>query len=194
MRRQLIVIAAVFLGVPAVLVLTLWGLAAKWEADALQQEKECCWPEGATFTWTSRLIGIRAPETATDRRAGYKVGQRLDSALLVFTLPTKEADAYFARLLPEGERMTEVQPPVDMDHQPFDGFRHFGLPEPETISQGMRRSSFCPDSGTFPGGEKVHYCVTVHAHAYAPGSTRIYVKSTIEPSVTPPPAAPAAGG
>ncbi|MGH3309893.1 MAG: hypothetical protein ACRDP3_04810 [Streptomyces sp.] len=66
-------------------------------------------------------------------------------------------------------------------------FAHLDLPEPETVAERMRKSDFCPEGLAAPEGKDLNYCVHLFAHEFTPGSTRIYVRSTIEPGVTPPP-------
>ncbi|WP_254667839.1 hypothetical protein [Streptomyces griseus] len=157
-------------------------------SDLLDKEMTCCWEDGATPAWMSDRMGIRIPGTASDRRAGYKVGERHDTGLLSFVLPTAEAETYTGRLIPDGTEMIKNIHPEEKDYRPAAAFGHLGLAEPETPVQGLRRISLCPDDLATPEGRYLRRCVDLFAHEFTPGTTRIYVRSTIEPSVTPPPA------
>ncbi|MFF3837590.1 hypothetical protein [Streptomyces sp. NPDC001930] len=115
-----------------------------------------------------------------------KVGERYDTGLLSFTLPTREAKEYLAPLTPEGARMIRNAEPEPAGHRPAAGFTHLGLPEPETLVDGMLTGGFCPDNVDSPDAEHLAHCVKVFSHEYAPGTTRIHLRSTIEPGLTPP--------
>lgn len=84
--------------------------------------------------------------------------------------------------------MIDNSHPKAKDYRPAAAFGHLALPEPETFVQGLRKTSLCPDDLTTPEGKYLQRCVDLFAHEFTPGTTRIYVRSTIEPSVTPPPA------
>ncbi|MFI1185075.1 hypothetical protein [Streptomyces californicus] len=157
-------------------------------SDLTDQEMTCCWEDGATPAWMSGRLGIRIPEGASDRRAGYKVGQRFDTGLLSFVLPSEEAEAYTGRLIEKGTVMSGNRHPEEKDFRPAAAFGHLGLPEPETFVQGLRMTSLCPDDLESPEGTYLQRCVDLFAHEFTAGTTRIYIGSTIEPSVTPPPA------
>ncbi|GAA2946162.1 hypothetical protein ACFPN0_23190 [Kitasatospora cinereorecta] len=135
-----------------------------------------------------RALGIRIPATASDRRAGYKVGERYDTGLLSFVLPADDAETYTGRLIEDGTEMIKNFHPEEKDYRPAAAFGHLGLPEPETFVQGLRTISLCPDDLATSEGKYLQRCVDLFAHEFTPGTTRIYVRSTIEPSVTPPPA------
>ncbi|WP_406277498.1 hypothetical protein [Embleya sp. NBC_00896] len=185
--RRAVVILGIVTGVLAVVVTAFaFFVDHALSADA-DHEQTCCWKDGATPAWTSELIGVGVPETATDRRAGYKTGSRYDVALLAFTLPEPEADAYLLPLNPKGTRMIPNLHPEAKDYRPAAGFAHLGLPEPETLLQGLREGGLCPGDVTSPHGKNVQYCVDLFAHTLETGQTRIYIRSTIEPGVTPPP-------
>ncbi|WP_254667840.1 hypothetical protein [Streptomyces griseus] len=77
------------------------------------------------------------------------------------------------------------------DYRPAAAFGHLGLPEPEMFVKGLRRTSLCPDDLATPQGRYLRRCVDLFAHEFTPGTKRIYVRSTIEPPVTPPPASKA---
>ncbi|PVC97259.1 hypothetical protein [Streptomyces sp. CS147] len=151
-------------------------------------EMTCCWEDGATPTWMSDQLGIRIPERASDRRAGYKVGQRYDTGLLSFVLPSEEAETYTGRLIEKDTVMIENSHPKEKGYRPAAAFGHLGLPEPEAFVQGLRKASLCPDDLASPEGKYLQRCIDLFAHEFTPGTTRIYVRSTIEPSVAPPPA------
>ncbi|MEU1228461.1 hypothetical protein [Streptomyces sp. NPDC005828] len=187
LRRRLLVAAAGVVGVVVVAVGAFYLLADKWLSDSAREEKDCCWEAGATPSWMSEQIGLRVPENAADRRAGYKVGERYDTGLLSFTLPALEAKAYLAPLTPKGARMIRNLEPEPANYRPAAGFAHLGLPEPETLVDGMLMGGFCPDNVDSPDAEHLSYCVKVFSHEYTPGTTRIYLRSTIEPGLTPPP-------
>ncbi|MGW8351907.1 hypothetical protein [Streptomyces wedmorensis] len=162
-------------------------LAATWLSDSATKAKDCCWEAGATPAWMSDQIGLRIPAKATDRRAGYKVGDRYDTGLLSFTLPTPDAKAYLAPLTPTGARMIPNLEPEPPDYRPAAGFTHLGLPEPETLVTGTLMGGFCPDTVRSPDAEHLAYCVQVFSHEHTPGTTRLYLRSTIEPGLTSPP-------
>jgi len=135
----------------------------------------------------SGRLGTRVPEGASDRRAGYEVGQRYDTGLLPFVLPSEEAETYTGRLIQKGTVMIENSHPKEKGYRPAAAFGHLGLPEPETFVQGLRKTSLCPDDLATPEGTYLQRRVDLFAHDFTPGTTRIYVRSTIEPSVRPPP-------
>ncbi|WP_405190096.1 hypothetical protein OG473_11875 [Streptomyces anulatus] len=160
-------------------------------SDLADQEMTCCWEDGATPAWMSDQLGIRIPEGASDRRSGYKTGQRYDTGLLSFVLPNEEAERYTGRLIRNGTEMIGNSHPEEKGYRPAAAFGHLGLPEPETFVQGLRKSSLCPDGLASPEGKYLQRCVDLFAHEFTPGTTRIYVRSTIEPSITPPAASKA---
>ncbi|MFF5924367.1 hypothetical protein ACFY8C_39765 [Streptomyces flavochromogenes] len=115
-------------------------------SDHVNQEEGCWWSSGVTPAWMCEQIGIGVPAEASDRRAGYRTGERYDVGLLAFTLPTKDADAY---LLPSRPEETEMIPNL---HPQQKGY--------------------------------------LFAQPLESVRTRVYIRSTIEPGVTPPPAVP----
>ncbi|MFD4689578.1 hypothetical protein [Streptomyces sp. NPDC058463] len=191
-RRRRMSVAVVVVSVLLACVAAAIGLvscaADDVSSDLSDQEMTCCWEDGATPAWMSGRLGIRIPDAASDRRAGYKTGQRYDTGLLSFVLPSEEAETYTGRLIQTGTKMIGNSHPKEKGYRPAAAFRHLGLPEPETLVQGLRKSSLCPDDLATPEGKYLQRCVDLFAHEFAPGTTRIYVRSTIEPSVTPPPA------
>ncbi|WP_239008670.1 hypothetical protein [Streptomyces sp. Tue 6075] len=194
-RRRRVPVAVVVVAVFLACVATAIGVVS-WVADdassnLTDQEMRCCWEEGATPAWMSNQLGIRIPEGASDRRSGYKTGQRYDTGLLAFVLPSEDAERYTGRLIRSGTEMIGNLHPEEKGYRPAAAFGHLGLPEPETFVQGLRKASLCPDDLASPEGKYLQRCVDVFAHEFTPGTTRIYVRSTIEPSITPPAASKA---
>lgn len=189
LSRRLLITLGVLASIVAAGVLALTWLSAKVDSDLTKQENECCWKDGATFAWTSDAMGVRVPQEAAARRAGYKVGMRYDSGLLAFTLPSAQAEKYLEALNPSGAVTIENLHPEDKDYKPAAGFRHLGLPEPETFD-AMRLGGLCSGDVESPEGKDVNYCIDLFAHEVKPGATQIYMRSTIEPGLTPPPATP----
>ncbi|MEU5610156.1 hypothetical protein AB0H03_15705 [Streptomyces sparsogenes] len=186
MRHRLLVAGGAVLAAVAAAVAAFAFLGSDALSDRAEQDRKCCWKRGATPGWMSGTMGLRIPAGASDRRAGYKAGSRYDVGLLAFTLPSREADAYLSRLVPEDEEMVANLHPERKGYEPMAPFGHLGLPEPETLVKGARRIDLCPDGLTSPEGKRLRYCVDLFAHEFTPGSTRVYVRSTIEPGVTPP--------
>ncbi|WP_435598960.1 hypothetical protein [Streptomyces anulatus] len=183
-----VVVVVVFLACVATAIGVVSWVADDVSSDLTDQEMTCCWEDGATPAWMSGQLGIRIPEGASDRRSGYKTGQRYDTGLLAFVLPAEEAERYTGRLIRSGTEMIGNSHPEEKDYRPAAAFGHLGLPEPETFVQGLRMASLCPDDLASPEGKYLQRCVDLFAHEFTPGTTRIYVRSTIEPSITPPPA------
>ncbi|MFD4033744.1 hypothetical protein ACFWVP_25345 [Streptomyces sp. NPDC058637] len=193
-RRRMpvaVVVLSVLLACAAATIGVVSCVTEKVSSDLLDKEMTCCWEDGATPAWMSDRMGIRIPATASDRRAGYKVGERYDTGLLSFVLPADDAETYTGRLIEDGTKMIDNSHPEPKDYRPAAAFDHLGLPEPETFVKGLRKTSLCPDDLATPEGEYLQRCVDLFAHEFTPGTTRIYVRATIEPSVTPPPASDA---
>ncbi|MFH9760071.1 hypothetical protein ACH4MJ_08925 [Streptomyces anulatus] len=193
-RRRMPVAVVVLLGLLACVAATIGVVSCAADdvsSDLAYQEMTCCWEDGATPDWMSDQLGIRIPEGASDRRSGYKTGQRYDTGLLSFVLPSEDAERYTGRLIRNGTEMIENSHPEEKGYRPAAAFGHLGLPEPETFVQGLRKSSLCPDDLASPEGKYLQRCVDLFAHEFTPGTTRIYVRSTIEPSITPPAASKA---
>ncbi|MFJ1593298.1 hypothetical protein ACIOD0_24100 [Kitasatospora albolonga] len=182
------VVALVLVGCVAAAIGVVSCAADDVSSDLADQEMTCCWEDGATPAWMSGRLGIRVPEGASDHRAGYKVGQRYDTGLLSFVLPSEEAETYTGRLVEKDTVMIENSHPKEQGYRPAAAFGHLGLPEPETIVRNLRMTSLCPDDLASPEGTYLQRCIDLFAHEFTPGTTRIYIRSTIEPSVTPPPA------
>lgn len=190
-RRRPLAVAVIVSAILACVAATIGVVSCAADdvsSDLADQEMTCCWEDGATPTWMSDQLGIRIPERASDRRAGYKVGQRYDTGLLSFVLPSEEAETYTGRLIEKDTVMIENSHPKEKGYRPAAAFGHLGLSEPETFVQGLRKASLCPDDRASPEGKYLQRCINLFAHEFTPGTTRIYVRSTIEPSVTPPPA------
>ncbi|MFE9388084.1 hypothetical protein [Streptomyces sp. NPDC006784] len=185
-RLALMFGAAVVGGVTA-LVVAMSLLTDAVESDQIEQEEKCCWKKGTTPASLSRKLGVRIPDEAADRRAAFKIGSRYDTALLSFTLPTGEVKKYVATMKPSGEELISNQHPEKADYRPMAPFRRLHLPEPETLTKGLRMTSLCPGSAPLgeaaqepPGLKRLNYCIRLFAHEYAPGTTRLYIKSDIE--------------
>ena len=190
-RRRMpvtVIVLSVLLACAAATIGVVSCVTEKVSSDLLDKEMTCCWEDGATPAWMSDQMGIRIPATASDRRASYKVGERYDTGLLSFVLPADDAETYTGRLIEDGTEMIKNFHPEKKDYRPAAAFGHLGLVEPETLVQGLRRISLCPDDLATPEGQYLQRCVDLFAHEFTPGTTRIYIRSTIEPSVTPPPA------
>ncbi|MET9654731.1 hypothetical protein ABZZ44_31275 [Streptomyces sp. NPDC006460] len=193
--RRAAVVVAVLLAVAGAVVVSFALLADRWLSGSAASEKECCWAAGATPAWTSERLGLPIPAGAADRRAGYKSGERYDTGLLSFTLPTREATAYLAPLTPKGTRLIRNTEPRGADFSRADGFAHLGLPEPETLVEGLLHGDACPGAATVPDDADPAdidpgRCAEVYAHEVTPGTTRLYLRSTFESGRTPPPAVP----
>jgi hypothetical protein len=113
-------------------------------SDLTDQEMTCCWEDGATPAWMSAQIGIRIPETASDHRAGYKVGQRYDTGLLSFVLRSDEAAAYTGRLIREGTRMSGNLHPEEQGYRPAAAFQHLGLAGAGNLRAGAAEDQHVP--------------------------------------------------
>ncbi|MFE0042323.1 hypothetical protein [Streptomyces albireticuli] len=151
------------------------------------------WKPGVTPGWVRERIGLGVPGAASDLRGGYKAGERYDVGILAFTLSSREADVYLSPLNPAGTRMIPNLHPEGKGYRPAAPFAHVGLPEPETLVQGLRKGGFCPGDVAAADGKDVAYCVDLFAHEFEPGRTRVYVRSTIEPPAVPVTTAPARG-
>lgn len=181
-RRKILTVVgvALLLGVG----LFLWRAERDLDAQ-MKQESECCWKSSATPDWVSKEIGVRIPAGATDRRAGYRIGERWDEAILTFSLSDSEARAYVARLMPEGRQMVPKLNPRKYDLP--DSFERLGLTDPEAL-EGVLKSSFCPDNGIDTvEGKRLRTCARFFTYAHAPDKTRIYVRAHFEPGISPPP-------
>ncbi|WP_086793517.1 hypothetical protein [Streptomyces thermovulgaris] len=205
--RRWWLIAGVAVGV---LALASVVIAAGWLLDraadrAVEQAAEARWAEGVTPEWMSEQMGLDLPDTAQSPQAAYQVTSRFDTGLLTFTLTRSEAKSYLKEHPPEG---TWLEPSsAQTDITPHD-FAYLGLPEPETLKDGMRYGYVCPRaaesteapgaSGTpdSPYGTSAPYgtsrksCVRLYAHEYSPKRTRIYLRAYFEPGISPLPATP----
>ncbi|MEU5714243.1 hypothetical protein AB0G71_00365 [Streptomyces sp. NPDC020403] len=139
-RRRMpvaVVVLSVLLACGAATIGVVSCVTERVSSDLLDKEMSCCWEDGATPAWMSDRMGIRIPGTASDLRAGYKVGERYDTGLLSFVLPTAEAETYTARLIPDGTEMIKNFHPEEKDYRPAAAFAHLGLTEPETLVQDL---------------------------------------------------------
>lgn len=99
-RRRMpiaVIVVSVLLACAAATIGVVSCVAEDVSSDLLDKEMTCCWEDGATPAWMSGQMGVRIPDAASDRRAGYKVGERYDTGLLSFVLPTDEAETYTGR-------------------------------------------------------------------------------------------------
>ncbi|MEU5404101.1 hypothetical protein ABZ348_33005 [Streptomyces sp. NPDC005963] len=185
LATRLIVIAATLTVIVGGGVLLAQYLGNSMTSEQVQKEKDCCWTAGVTPAWTIELLGVSVPRAASDRRAAYKSG-RVDTSLLAFTLPSAAADGYLEALNPPGTTLIKNFNPEGKDYKPLAPFARLGLPEPETIVTGMRLGGLCQGDVTTPEGRDVHHCVDIYAHEFTPGSTRIYMRASVEPGASPP--------
>ncbi|KJY37719.1 hypothetical protein VR46_29965 [Streptomyces sp. NRRL S-444] len=153
-----------------------------------EDQKKCCWEQTATPEWVARTMGLQVPQTATDRRAGLHTNVQYDVALLAFTVPTTEADRLLQPLLREGAQMARNRHPEEPGYTRSDGFTHLGLPEPETLVEGMRITSVCPRDAKTPESDALRLCTKIHAHEFQPGTTRIYLWAGSDAPIEKPPA------
>ncbi|MDI2127590.1 hypothetical protein [Yinghuangia seranimata] len=146
------------------------------------------WAAGITPEWMSRQMGLPLPGTARSPEAAYESTSRYDTGLLTFTLTRAEADTYLKENPPKGKWLE----PTAASGVPPRDFAHFGLPEPETLKDGVRYGYVCPASDTdgptaLPSGVPDTYdtsderCVLLYAHAYAPDRTRLYLRAHYDP-------------
>ncbi|EFL23258.1 hypothetical protein SSOG_02972 [Streptomyces himastatinicus ATCC 53653] len=186
MRRTTLAVGGALLAV--VVAVAAFAFARTGGEASQRSDQGGSWKGGATPEWMSGQMGIRIPAGASEQRAGYRTGSRYDVGLLSFALPEAKADAFLARLVPDDQDMIKNYHPEAGGYAPSAGFGHLGLPEPETLVKGLRKINFCPDAATSPEGKRLRYCVELYAQTLAPDRTRIYLRSTIEPGLTPPPA------
>ncbi|MFE9723046.1 hypothetical protein ACFYQ5_05490 [Streptomyces sp. NPDC005794] len=141
-RRRMpvaVVVLSVLLACAAATIGVVSCVTEKVSSDLMDKEITCCWEDGATPAWMSDQMGIRIPDTASDRRAGYEVGERYDTGLLSFVLPADEAETYTGRFVEDGTRMIDNSHPKPKDYRPAAAFDHLGLPAPETFVKGCGR-------------------------------------------------------
>jgi hypothetical protein len=185
----LLLIIAAAVVVAAAVIFSITSLGNKIASDADKTE-DCCWAEGATPAWVSDATGLRIPAEASDVRVSYYSGSRYGTAFMSFTLPDKKADSYLAQLTPAGSEMIANINPRPKDYAPTPGFAHLKLPEPESLTDGMRTIGVCRGDVDTPAGRDVQHCAGLFAHRFEQGHTRIYTRTGIESGLTPPPAAP----
>ncbi|MGW0365285.1 hypothetical protein [Streptomyces sp. NPDC002990] len=188
-RRRLTVGAVLFVGVGGCLVLVAALLVGYASREAGEREEKCCWEENVTPAWMAEAMGVQVPQTATDRRAGFKTGLQYDVGLLSFTVAAQEADRFLQPLRREGSQMRRNITPKKPGYTSPEGFSHLGLPEPETFVEGMRITSVCGRDAHTPASEALKVCVSVHVHEFKPGTTRVYLGTVNEQSIGKPPPA-----
>ncbi|MFI2373542.1 hypothetical protein ACH5AO_00455 [Streptomyces sp. NPDC018964] len=148
------------------------------------------WAEGITPEWMSEQLDLDIPATARSPQAAYKVTSRFDTGILTFTLTRSEAEAYLKQHSPEKKWLEPTS--AQTDAAPHD-FAHFGLPEPETLKDGMRYGYVCPGSSEATEEQEISdmyglsdkHCVSVYVHDYTPQRTRIYIRDRFEPGISP---------
>ncbi|KJY30703.1 hypothetical protein [Streptomyces katrae] len=149
-------------------------------------QKECCWEQDATPEWAASVTGLRVPDTAVDRRAGLHSNMQYDVVLLAFTVRTEEADKFLEPLRRQGTQMAHNRHPEAPGYTRGDGFSHLGLPEPETLVDGMRITSVCPGETKTPESGALRLCAKIQAHEFQPGTTRIYVRADSDATIEKP--------
>ncbi|MEU6385076.1 hypothetical protein ABZ847_16055 [Streptomyces bauhiniae] len=168
---------------------TAWYLGDRSGTSAAPRTADGHWVKGITPGWMSTHMGLELPKTAGSPQAAYETTSRFDTGLLTFTLTRAEAEKFLAKYPPDGTWLTPSpsQPPK----APHD-FAHLGLPEPETLTTGMRYGDVCPgatDTTDDPYATSDPQCVNLYAHAYTPTRTRIYLRAHYEPGISPLPVA-----
>ncbi|WP_432057844.1 hypothetical protein [Streptomyces sp. bgisy022] len=198
-RRWLVVgVAAGVLVLSGAVAAAAWFLGGPDDAgpgDRLNKEAaDVRWAEGITPEWMSEQLGLGIPATARFPRAAYKVTSRFDTGLLTFTLTRSEAEAYLKQHPPEKKWLEPASAPTGATPRYF---AHLGLPEPETLKDGMRYGYVCPGSPKASEDQDISdayglsdkHCVSVYVHEYTPQRTRIYIRDQFEPNVSPLPTA-----
>ncbi|MEU4041309.1 hypothetical protein ACK389_11170 [Streptomyces antibioticus] len=176
--RRVFVVLGVVLVVLAGGIVGLVLLGDRAVSDAGAEERNCCWEKGVTPVGLGERIGIRMPEEATDRRAAVKRNSRYSTGILAFTLAEDTANGYLSRMVPEGTRMIANIVPEPDAYKGDAPFTRLGLTEPETITSDLRKTSLCPEDTGTPEGKRLRSCVDIYAHEFAPGRTRIYIRSS----------------
>ncbi|MGW1148571.1 hypothetical protein ACWD6I_26850 [Streptomyces sp. NPDC002454] len=156
------------------------------------------WAPGITPEWMSKEMGLPLPPTARSPKAAYETTIQFDTGVLTFTLTRSEAETYLKENPPKGE----WSEPNETTNAALDDFTRLGVPEPGTLTDGVREGHVCP-SRDAPGSAKASpgasndpfassgdRCVTLYAHAYSPERTRIYLRAHYEPGISPLPVAP----
>lgn len=172
-----VVLAVLGGGVAVVALLTQRAVDRRTEHDST-------WREGVTAASVAQRIGIRTPKSATGERAGVRDNSRYTVALITFTVPTRDAQSYLARLVPEDTDMvTPVAPGDTPPPAPDASFRKLGLPDPATAEpdSGVRTANLCPDANSKEAAHLKH-CVDVYQGPVAGGGdarTRLYFRATV---------------
>lgn len=205
-RRRLV--AGVAAGVLVLGAMALTGCAPSGQGGSgggrvAEGTSDARWAEGITPRWMSERMGVEVPPTAQAAQAAYRVTSRFDTGLLTFTLTRAEGEDYLGKHPPEGRWL---EPTAAQTGVPSHDFAHFGVPEPETLKDGVRYGYVCPGRAGAPGTagasatEDDPYdtsdekCVRLYAHEYAPERTRIYLRAHFEPGISPLPVPPSSTG
>lgn len=176
--RRTVLVLALALTVVAGVVVTLALVGDGAVSRAAGKEKDCCWEKGVTPAALAGRIGLGIPEEATDLRAAVKANSRHTTGIVAFTLPEDVAAGYLSRMVPEDtELIANIAPKPDA-YKGDAPFTHLGLTEPETITSHLGKTELCPEDTSTPEGKHLRHCVDLYAHEFAPGRTRIYVRST----------------
>ncbi len=207
-RRWLAVGVAIGVLALASAVITAGWLLDRAADRAVEQAAEARWAEGVTPEWMSEQMGLDLPDTAQSPQAAYQVTSRFDTGLLTFTLTRSEAESYLKEHPPEGNKWLEPQPHSGKASVAPHDFAHLGLPEPETLKDGVRYGDVCPRAAKSTGNPGVsktpdsqygvsdpygmsdERCVEVYVHEFSPQRTRFYIRAHFEPGISPLPATP----
>jgi hypothetical protein len=181
--RQWLLALAVVLVLAAAGVTALVLLSKHTAGREADQDAACCWDKHASPDSVGDRIGIRTPASATGQHAGVKTNSRYTTAILAFTLPTKDAQAYLVQLIPKGTSMVSPEwPDGTAPPEPDSTFRHLGLPEPSTAGPHSKVStvSLCPKSlgGDSPDSDLKH-CVNIYQRPGPSGQTWLYFRSVV---------------
>ncbi len=181
--KQWLLALAMLLVLAAAGVTALVLLTKHTAGKGARQEATCCWDEHASPNSVGGRIGIRTPASATDQHAGVKRNSRYTTAVLAFTLPTKDAQAYLGQLIPKGTSMvTPERPDGTAPPEPDSTFRHLGLPEPSTPGphSDVSTVSLCPKS---LGGDSLDialkHCVDIYQRPGPSEQTWLYFRSMV---------------
>ncbi|WP_406401103.1 hypothetical protein [Streptomyces uncialis] len=164
-----------------------------------EQPSGSTWAAGITPEWMSKQMGLTVPTAAKSAEAAYEITSRFDTGLLTFTLTSSEAERYLKENPPKGKWLRPTAAATDAE--PHD-FAHFGLPEPETVKDGVRYGYVCPGAdapqatGTPSGASEDPFgssdaydmsderCVRLYAHEYSPDRTRVYLRAHYDPGLS----------
>lgn len=153
----------------------------KQEAEV---DHKCCWSQ-VSATSVAQTLSLRVPAKATALRAGVKRDYRsIAVALLSFTLRSRDADLYLARLVPRSTPMVVPGQAAGAMRYPGDAsFRHLGLPEPAVTASALsvRQAYRCVETQAGNIYADHAYCIDVYRSsvAGAKGMTRLYFRSVV---------------